>query len=693
MGKVKVSESGEQKEQAETPTQPGRQPTLLEKGKQKIVESGNKAKRSRLNTPWVLLAAPLIGGCVWLANNTWVITNNLDKPYMLLAGPATIASVVVLWLVVSFFKVITSWCKATWKSFSTWRQKEGSTFWIVIAVFLIVSVLESGTFFNELLGPNSLFGTLGYASALVIDLVSVECMRARQKAVRKHDRSGERLYQVGVIVCAFLSAFGNVYTALEHFKDPTNTQIPDWMIHAAPVVGVIFPLLMVFLSFAGDYTADQAHSSLDPEQFEKSERARIRFFEIQRDTLRKRVQIEAEIDRLAHRLKERREFFLIRWIFPKAAPSVVQVVDQVVEEMRKLYDPQLQVLTSQVQFATEQNQWLRSELMTLTTESKQAYGLLAWGIHQRIEAIDTQKDTDLYLLTEKISEAQNVTLERVQNEINQSKDEVITVLQNRLDEAQNVAIERMQNEIKEARKTIVSECVAECLSVVQTVSFDDDEHPFAREDDLSFDDDESDVFDDSQNDDETVVETPSNEKKKAAKTTRKTTVKTGYQIERDPVAQEVIQRYPIVERWHSTGAKSASIEEIKEVTGHSHKMVSNRVIDGTLKRTSKNPNAFTMKSIIEWLSTAPLPRAKNAEKEDVKQHVEEPQTAPIETPINDDLNDTQTDDHVVDELTDTGEHEVLSDEVLEEGMNALKDLDLCDYQPVPKAPEVEEMTA
>jgi hypothetical protein len=670
--------------------------TPAEKAKQKMMDPVKKAKRSLFNTPWVLMTVPLLfvamAGGVWLGNNTQVITDNINKPFALLIIPTAVASVLVLWLVVNFFKAIANWCKATLNSFTSWRQKEGSTFWIVIAVFLIVSVLESGTFFNELLGPNSLFGTLGYASALVIDLVSVECMRARQKAVRKHDRSGERLYQVGVIVCAFLSAFGNVYTALEHFKDPTNTQIPDWMIHMAPVVGVIFPLLMVFLSFAGDYTADQAHSSLDPEQFAKSEQARIRFFEIQRDTLSKRVQIETEIDRLSNRLKQRREFFLVRWLFPKAAPGVVQVVDQVIEEMRKLYDPQLQLLTNQVQLATEQNQWLRSELLTLTTESKQAYGLLAWGVHQRIEAIDTQKDTDLYLLTEKISEAQNVTMERVQDEINQSKDEVITVLQHRLNESQNVAIERMQNEIKEARKTIVSECVSECLSVVQSAQFEDDEHPFSREDDLSFDEGESDVLDDMQNDDETdvetAVETPSNESKKATKTTKKNAVKTGYKIECDPVVQEIIQMYPIVERWRSTRAKSATIEEIKEVTGHTNKMVTNRALDGTLKKTSRKPNAYTMESIIKWLSTAPVPRSKNAEKEDVQLSVEVPQTPPVEVQVNDIENDMQTDENEADDLTDTGEHEVITEEVLEEGMNALKDLDLRDYQPVPKALEM-----
>jgi phage terminase small subunit len=146
--------------------------------------------------------------------------------------------------------------------------------------------------------------------------------------------------------------------------------------------------------------------------------------------------------------------------------------------------------------------------------------------------------------------------------------------------------------------------------------------------------------------------------------------------------------YPIVERWRSTRAKSATIEEIKEVTGHTNKMVTNRALDGTLKKTSRKPNAYTMESIIKWLSTAPVPRSKNAEKEDVQLSVEVPQTPPVEVQVNDIENDMQTDENEADDLTDTGEHEVITEEVLEEGMNALKDLDLRDYQPVPKALEM-----
>lgn len=371
------------------------------------------AVRSFINSPWVFIALPLLVGGIWLVNNTWLITNNLDHPYALAAGPATIGSILLVWFVINFFKTIASWCKSAWALFLGWRKRDGSTFWLVIAVFLAVSVLESGTFFNELLGPNSLFGTLGYASAFVIDLVSVECMRARQAAVRMRDGGGERLYQIGVIICALLSAFANGYTALQHFVEPTNTLIPILMIKVAPAIGVIFPLLMVFLSFAGDYTADQSNTKLDPEQYEKAEHKRIRLLEIQRDKLKARVQIEHDIDLLAAKMagnKEKRTFFLVNWFFPKNPLSMSMVVENVVEEMKKLYDPQMQILM-------DQNKQLQSHLQGFIAESHQVYAHLGQSLREDIGRVKAENEGDIDLLIQRLEAVKRELISGTQNQL------------------------------------------------------------------------------------------------------------------------------------------------------------------------------------------------------------------------------------------------------------------------------------
>lgn len=321
--------------------------TPAEKDKKKIVEPINKARRSLLNTPWLLLAAPLAGVCIWLANNTWVITNNLDKPYLLLAGPATVGSVLALWLVINFFRVIASWCQVTWKAVTAWARKDGSLFWIVTIVFLTVSVLESGSFFDYILKDHDMYGLLGYAVAFGFDLISVMSMRARQKAVRLHDKKGERINQRGVWMSALASTFANAFTALQQYTLPTGTLIPTPMQYAAPVVGAIFPLFMIFLSFAGDYIADQAQVSLDPEEFKKQQEVRVKLIEIRRDALAREVALEKEMGELTGATtKEKKAIRVPAWSFlgltvyqkqqVPAMPEMTEIVNlqKIVEELR-----------------------------------------------------------------------------------------------------------------------------------------------------------------------------------------------------------------------------------------------------------------------------------------------------------------------------------------------------------------------
>ena len=297
-----------------------------------------------INRPWLLLTVPCIVGGIWLANNSWVITNNINKPYALAAGPVLVASIVIGWLVINFFKSIASWCSSAWQAFQKQRLEDGSAqfFWIVIIVFMVVSVFASGTFFNTL-EHNALPG-LGYVTALFIDLVAVQAMRARLNAVRMRDKKGASLYLFGVLLCAGASAFANVYTSLADFNQHLSGALPAWMLLVAPWFGLVFPGLILLLSMTADYTIDQISTQLDPEQYKAQEMKRIKLLEYQRDALKERVVLESEIDRytlLLQHKKERRTFFLINWLFPLRAQTVVtpeietqKITDDVVNTLR-----------------------------------------------------------------------------------------------------------------------------------------------------------------------------------------------------------------------------------------------------------------------------------------------------------------------------------------------------------------------
>lgn len=335
-----------------------------------------------INRPWLLLTILGVVGGIWLANNSWVITDNLDKPYALAAGPALVGSVVLGWLVINFFKSIAGWCASAWQAFQQQRKEDGSAqfFWIVIIVFMIVSVFASGTFFNTL-EHNALPG-LGYVTALFIDLVAVQAMRARLNAVRMRDKKGASLYLFGVLLCAGASAFANVYTSLADFNQHLSGALPAWMLLLAPWFGLVFPGLILLLSMTADYTIDQISTQLDPEQYKAQETKRIKLLEYQRDGLRERVVLEGEIDRytaLLHGKKERRTFFLVNWLFPLRQPSPIaqdtdiqKITDEVVNTLRPWFqfvDTKFEQASSVMQ-ATHNNsvQGLRKTIMEVNSD-------------------------------------------------------------------------------------------------------------------------------------------------------------------------------------------------------------------------------------------------------------------------------------------------------------------------------------
>jgi hypothetical protein len=85
-------------------------------------------------------------------------------------------------------------------------------------------------------------------------------------------------------------------------------------------------------------------------------------------------------------------------------------------------------------------------------------------------------------------------------------------------------------------------------------------------------------------------------------------VKTPYPVELARAIEGLLSDYPSLQAWLSTGRRSATIEDIMAATGHSRKMVVNRVNDHTIKRTRK-AGKYRVDSVIAWLKIAPLPKS------------------------------------------------------------------------------------
>src|SRR5260221_9008763 len=75
----------------------------------------------------------------------------------------------------------------------------------------------------------------------------------------------------------------------------------------------------------------------------------------------------------------------------------------------------------------------------------------------------------------------------------------------------------------------------------------------------------------------------------------------------------VLVKFPKVQSWLTTSQRTATIEQVAEVTGLSKRRVVNRVKDGTLKRNSRNQNLVHVSSVIEYLKTDPIANRLNGD--------------------------------------------------------------------------------
>jgi len=308
-----------------------------------------------INRPWLLIMIPVLLSGVWLIQHPEVITNNLDKPYALLAGPVAMLSILAGWLILKFFKTIEAACKQAYQAFLRARKEDGSGqfFWFTILVFMTVSVLESGQFFDTII--HHIVPGLGYATAFVIDLIAVNSMRARLEAVRMRDNRGAWLYLFGVFVCAGMSAFANVYTGLSSFNHQPTGHLPGLMNTIAPWFAMLFPLLILLMSVTADYTVDRTSTKLDAQKYREQEGKRLAILEVRREMQERMLIVEQDLARIAQARKTAlspsrdREFFLKHWLFPRSQRDMQQILAKAVQQLQAVYDPQFQRIEGQMQ--------------------------------------------------------------------------------------------------------------------------------------------------------------------------------------------------------------------------------------------------------------------------------------------------------------------------------------------------------
>ena len=84
----------------------------------------------------------------------------------------------------------------------------------------------------------------------------------------------------------------------------------------------------------------------------------------------------------------------------------------------------------------------------------------------------------------------------------------------------------------------------------------------------------------------------------------------------NPALSMVLKMYPKlnekVDSWRSASRVSVSILSLINATGHSRRVIQNRIKDGTVKVSPNNTNLVLINSVIDWLNDVEVPASKNA---------------------------------------------------------------------------------
>lgn len=217
-------------------------------------------------------------------------------------------------------------------------------FWLVLLIFMVVSVTESGDFFNKAITHGVFFGVLGYAVAAVFDLLSLVCMIARINAARIADRRGVYLALLGVIVCAGVSAFANVTTAIQDYQPGQFSQVPTWMQGSAPWLGLIFPAMIVIVTLIADHIGDLNPQKADSvASYRAKEQKKIDLLRVRFDIEKQRADVQKEIA-LLHKKPSKRE----QKHYEKLLEEATQNHQKIVADLRAKYDAEINNLHTQI---------------------------------------------------------------------------------------------------------------------------------------------------------------------------------------------------------------------------------------------------------------------------------------------------------------------------------------------------------
>ena len=236
---------------------------------------------------------------------------------------------------------------------SLWQSifSQGGLFYVGMGLFMLASVVEAGPVLNKIAMHGTLWGYGGHMLVFAFDMISAVSLRARLNARRVYDTRSMKLQMWGICLPAAVSVSANLAGALQGFnpKDFNHLFIFAWLL---PLIGAVFPSMIIVLSLAADHLIDTTAVNLkiDPEEFKTQERKRVQILKVRLETEEELLKEESKIaairnERDQAQQKPSREWFFLRWLRPSTIPPMAVIkaeIERAENEVRVAQEQQAQ---------------------------------------------------------------------------------------------------------------------------------------------------------------------------------------------------------------------------------------------------------------------------------------------------------------------------------------------------------------
>jgi len=219
---------------------------------------------------------------------------------------------------------------------------------------MAVSVLHAGIFFGITGNGHDLPGMalyLGFAVSFFLDLVTIILMQAMLEARYRGEEVRARQFLLFIAVCCGTSTFANLAISLNDFNPVTMLpHAPAWIQVTAPYVLSSFPLFVIMMSVAAEMIVNvRPLESLNEQEYEESEKKRLKILQIRNTYLQKQVDEELRAltihaqRRVNRQLRKGNMPNGFRWFWEKPL-EVEVVIAGVTAQLKAMHEPQIEDL-------------------------------------------------------------------------------------------------------------------------------------------------------------------------------------------------------------------------------------------------------------------------------------------------------------------------------------------------------------